>query len=710
MIRIYKYFKAVFLVAGIILLILGLVIGANFKYNTSEVTFTPFEISAGKTASYGNYADYNQTGVVIRGTILQPQEPIYSNGLRPAVFFFHGMFARKEFHYHYAIELARAGFVVIMPDHGGMGDSVGTFKLGWDIIPLVETVIDHLPVLNTTYNLKINKTQVGSTGHSYGGISTTFAGIYRPYNESEGIGVSACASIWTWSNLTETMEYMIGDYGTAAWDLLYLTNMEHVLGDQYVDNILSSIEARNAIDKVNGTKGNFLPPNWLLITSWDDGLVLPEWQMEIMAEACFDESNPSISSNTYYNYIKSNMTYANNFTWNNSGSFENGSMRKIFLPRGTYGFPQGHLTEGFLVPPLVMILDWFGDAFNWNVSDTITRIESDIYDLGATIPFWPAPVQNLIFEMYLGPILIINGLVLMILPLISYIARGRRRDDEYQLAQFRFPKGTTFSWKETLAFTGIFAGVYLISFAPSIYLSSFIKYVIPYIVADALLATGIFRSIIGGVLLIPLLWVLFDRYGQNYKDIGLDLNKKKLIRGAMVGILVPLIFFGLWDFLNVFTVFPTMLPMPSPTMGYWGFVLVLVFVFITAMIEEIYLRGLIQTKLEAKIQESNRLDNRRLKKWIAYFIMVLLSLGVNTLGISSAIFFAVGPNALYGNIFGLNFGALFFIIGLSFYLIPSILNPYIYQRTRSVWACAIFNMIMLGFLFTCRLGLGITTF
>ena len=163
-------------------------------------------------------------------------------GLRPAIIFFHGLFARKEFHYHYAIELAKAGFVVICPDHGGMGESVGYLKLGWDIIPFVMTVIDYLPVLNQTYKLKINGSWIGATGHSYGGVSTTFAGIYRPYNATKGYGISACVSIWTWSNLTQTVEYMVGPFGSAAWDLLRLTNIEKVFNEPYgIQNFIQNL-------------------------------------------------------------------------------------------------------------------------------------------------------------------------------------------------------------------------------------------------------------------------------------------------------------------------------------------------------------------------------------------------------------------------------------------------------------------------------------
>ncbi|MHA1268306.1 MAG: alpha/beta hydrolase family protein [Candidatus Helarchaeota archaeon] len=698
------------------MLIVGLIIGANFKYNQSKVTFTPFQISATETAAYGNYAAYNQTGVVIRGTILQPIVPKYSSGgLRPAVFFFHGLFARKEFHYHYAIELARAGFVVICPDHGGMGDSIGTFKLGWDIIPFVMTLIDYLPVLNATYNLKINGSWVGSTGHSYGGISTLFSGIYRPYNKTTGKGISACASIWTWSNFTETIEYMLSDFGDPAWDLLDLVNIQYILNEPYgFDNLLANIEARNAIDKVNGTTGNYLPPNWLLVTSWDDGLVLPEWQMEIMAAACYNNKNPSINTTTYYNYIKGNITYANNFTWRiPGGSFENGSMRQIFLPRDMYAFPQGHLTEGFLIPPLLMILNWFGDAFNWNVSSAITQIQAEAIDLQSSIPFWPDPIQGIIPQMYLGPILIIFGCVIIVLPLISYLARGKKSDDEYQKFQFQFPKGTPLSNKETLAFVAIIAGIYIVASLPSLIISQVlnIKSIIPYLVADGLVSSWLIRSILALIALVPLLWIWFNRYGQNFTDIGIKFDKKTLLQAIIVGVGVPLIFFGIWDLLNLFTTFPLLIPIASPTMGYFGLILLMAFIFISAVVDEIYLRGLIQTKIDAKIQENDWIThNKRVKKWIAYFLSVLLSLLVNIAAISFALAITVDPAAFQGNIAGTNFAAPLLLLGIAVSLIPSIINPYIYQRTKSIWACALFTMVFLGIFYTSRLGLGLTTF
>ncbi len=715
-IRIYKYFKGIFLIVGIILMTIGVILGANFKYNLSGVTFTPFQISASETAAYGNYAAYNQSGVVIRGTIIQPKIPVYSSGgLRPAVFFFHGLFARKEFHYHYAIELARAGFVVICPDHGGMGDSIGTFKLGWDIIPFVMTVIDHLPALNATYHLRINGSAVGATGHSYGGISTLYAGLYRPYNKTTGRGVSACASIWSWSNFTQTIQYMVSNYGDPPWQLLELVNLQYILADPYgADNMAANIEARNTIDKVNGTSGNYLPPNWLLITSWDDGFVLPEWQIELMANACYDNSNPSLSSSVYYNYIKNNITYANNFTWQKpGGSFKNRSMRQIFLPRDTYGFPMGHLTEGFLVPPLIMLLNWFGNAFNWNVSNEISRIQAEEIDLSRTISFWPAPIQGLVIQMYLGPILIILGLIVSIFPIISYLARGKRSDDEYQISQFTFPKGTSLSTKESLAFIAIFSAIYIGISLPSLLISSYfnIKLLIPYLVADSLASSWLIKSLIGIAILIPILWIYFNKYNQNFTDIGISFDKKKLLYSAIVGIGFPLIFFGLWDLLNLFTTFPLLIPMPSPTVGYLGFAILLLFIFISAIIDELFLRGLIQTKMEAKIQESNRIThNKRIKKWIAYFISVILSLILTLTATLGSLILTVSPAAFLGNIDGTNFATPILLLGVIVSLVPSIVNPYIYQRTRSIWACVFFTTIFLGIFFTSRLGLGLTTF
>jgi len=703
------------LLIGIILIVAGVILGANFKYNLSEVNFINFQISAAETESYGNYAAFNQSGVVIRGTIITPKNPRYdSSGLRPAVFFFHGLFARKEFHFHYAIELARAGFVVICPDHGGMGDSIGYFKLGWDIIPLVMTVIDHLPVLNKTYNLRINGTCVGATGHSYGGISTLYAGLYRPYNKSTGLGVSACVSIWTWANFTQTVQYMVGDFGTAPWNLLNLINMRYVLGDPYgYENFALNVAARDVIDKVNGSTSNCLPPNWLLITAWDDGLVLPEWQMEIMAAACYNNSNPSITKDKYYNDISGNITYANNFTWQKpNGNFKDGSMRKIYLPRDKYGFPMGHLTEGFLVPPLIQLLNWFGQAFNWDVSSAIARIQSESIDLSQWLSFWPDPIQGIILQMYIGPILIILGCLITLLPLISYLARGKQKDDEYQLSQFKFPKGTEFSDKDTLLFIGVFAGLFTVVTLFSLMFSETlnIQTIIPYVVADALVSGWLVRSIILGVALIFLLWFLFQKYEMNFDDIGMKINKQKLIQVLIVGAGAPLIFFGLWN-LNAFTTFPTLIPMPSPTMGYWSVLELFGFILIGALVDEIYLRGLIQTKLEAKIQESTRIThNPRIKKWIGYILSVLLSLIVNSIGLFGSIIIIVGPGAFQGNISGVNFGTPFLLIGILYALIPSIISPYIYQRTRNVYACAIFTMIFLGFFFTSRLGLGVTTF
>ena len=165
------------------------------------------------------------------------------------------------------------------------------------------------------------------------------------------------------------------------------------------------------------------------------------------------------------------------------------------------------------------------------------------------MPFWPDPIPRNIIGLYLGPILIILGLLIMFLPIISYLARGLKKDDEYQSEQFKFPKGTAEPILKTWIYIAIFTLIPLSCGLPSLLIGNLLnlKLMIPYIVADAFISSYIIQTIFTGAILAVIIWYLSKNNGLELKNIGLDFSKDKIIQAIIVGVGAPLIFFGLWD-------------------------------------------------------------------------------------------------------------------------------------------------------------------
>lgn len=714
----YKHLKLIFLVLSVLIMVLGVWISA--RATRSDVVYTPFEINESEVARYGHFASFNMSRTAIRGLILTPKEPVYgSNGLRPAIFFFHGMFARKEAHIHYAMELARAGFVVIMPDHSGQGDSLGTYNLGLDIQALGLTMVDWLlDEGNSTYDLRINPAWIGATGHSYGGATTTMLGANAPDK------ISAAVSIWTWSNLTETVGDIFGIapdkiFESGTWRLISFSNFLLAISEPYgsetKEQLRANLEYRNIYPKLNGTPGNPRPRNWLLITSYDDELTKPERQAEAMAYACANSSDATPLSEQvamYEKYILENVTKNDNNTWTYpGGSFENGTMRRIFLLMNysTSDGTGGHMMEGFYQPPLNMMIRWFGDAWGWDV-------DKYYFDAGkaanVSIPTLKHPIAELSVERFVGYIIFGLGFAILIFPLNSYATKLNKSEEEYQKLQTAVPeKISAMQTKSVLLMVAVYILAYIAGVFPTPSIALWMGITpqllgVPYVVTDVTVILQISRLFT----MLPILAVilLFEKkkFNISYGDIGL--GRGGLGPAVAVGIVLPLFLLLVINIAGFITVFPMVYPAESPSLGYLSAALVMFYFLIIAVFNEVYFRGLMQTKLDSLVMRAKRINNMIVKKWASF--IVCASASVLTIWVASVLSFSPLVSWFEVTRSG-NLAGNLFVLGLNMAIAPSIINTYVYQRTRNITGCILLTTVFFGIWFSSHFfGIGAVAF
>ncbi|MHA2296698.1 MAG: alpha/beta hydrolase [Candidatus Hodarchaeales archaeon] len=143
-----------------------------------------------------------------RGTILSAlflyREPISSP--KPAIVVYHGWGSSKEVALPGAIELARAGFAVLVPDLRGHGESQGVFELGLIEKNDAQIAIDYL--INRP---EVDPESIAISGSSFGGAISLLAAGIDPRIKA-AIAASTPSNMTTWLKerdfrVTERMSY-----------------------------------------------------------------------------------------------------------------------------------------------------------------------------------------------------------------------------------------------------------------------------------------------------------------------------------------------------------------------------------------------------------------------------------------------------------------------------------------------------------------------
>lgn len=704
----YRYFKSIILIIAVIGMFSGTLISSLLIRTNSEAT--DFMIDEKTVQKYGYFSEIGKT--TITGTILKPTgAEIDETKERPCVFVFHGMFMNRFLQMQTAMYLVKSGMYVVMVDHAGQGESMGKYRLGYELEALGKTVIDYFIAEGfKKHNMNADLDALGCNGHSYGGVTSALAGINRDSR------LKAIASIWSWSELPQTVADIMTGVGTKPNDLFdnpiykFLTSLTG-FGDalfydregdysEKPEDVLETLEERNIKDRVNYTQK--LPPNWLLITAENDELTSPDQQIELMAQASwnasanapFTEWEDKISNSIKDNKEWSNLEYSNSSI---RGSFTSRTARSLFLPEGK---PFGHLMEGFLVSAYVKIMEWFGKAFDWEVDQVVNSLKQNGLQTERLGIAGPIPEQAAI--KFGGWIVAIISLILSLPALISLLIRKFRfsgNEEKYQKFINSYDDYSKFRYGGfEMKLIGIAVLIYLAAEFLSILLPMQFglnpKILgIPYIITDALVVILTMRYLIVFPAIMILFYYLVKRIRTpiSLKKIGIPKDKKSILNDIVLGLVIAGIFLVLYNIISFLSLSPRMVPRESPTLGYLGFIFLLGYLLIFFLIDEICFRGIVQSKIHDYIY--TKLQNRAswLKKWLEFGIacgfQMLILLGGTFLGL---IMLLGGlPPVLV---------TVFLIGGFSATFIPSFLSTYIYQRTKRIIPCVISSALILTFL------------
>lgn len=684
----------------------GLIMGATTTRR--GIKYTPFTISEATVGQYGHFENLSRTE--ISGLILEPRAGT-ETALRPCVLYFHGMFVRKEFHIHHAMYLARAGFVVIMVDHAGHGESMGVYRLGLENEAIGLTVLDWVLEPDRLAALRVNASQIGATGHSYGGITTLLLGINRPAQ------VQACVSVWTWNNLTKTAGIIMGVppdelFTDPLWDLLSLTSLPLAFGTNrsgdYVEDPV--VYYQNLADRDAFPRAGFesrQPPNWLLITAEDDTLTTPDEQVTVMAHASYNASADLAWNRTTFQATIAAQVDSTEY-WSNlnetmprafAGNFSAGTARALFLPKNNPPVP--HVVEGLRVDSIVQSIEWFARAFAWDAGSTVDALERTALQL----PGFPYALPRDASLRYVGFFLTLVGLVVAAALGLTRLIKWTRTEREY----LQFQVTPFFPEQETAALAIKVIVVCVAHFSFTI-ISPLVAHAlefsgpnigIPYLIFDAF--TGILLA--QAMFLAPFM-VLFYLAGRQrsqlqWAEVGVE--KNQVPTGLIGGCALAGGSIILYNLCAMALVFPTIWPKESPAYGFAGTYILFAYFALFGLLDEILLRGIVQGCLERAAFRAPRLKGWQAKKWASYLGAVAISLAVNLLGGYVGLVILVGRPIE-------ELLLQFVLVPLFLYaIVTSIVNTYLYQRTKTVIPGVAFTMVFFAFFFSSKL-LGATGF
>ncbi len=190
------------------------------------------------------------TGAEVAARVYKPDSATAENPA-PTVIFTHGLTVNKESYAQYGMELARRGFVVVLPDMLNHGDSEVT---GSDTYLAPYTVSDAYGSYAALRYVKtldyVDQSQIGVAGHSAGGQASN--NMIRLDNEEETQSISAIYLVASdpvykdtdgnWANIYGTRD--VGVYYT-LYDHVYYRGTNEAGEQLGVQEYLSSQEAKS---------------------------------------------------------------------------------------------------------------------------------------------------------------------------------------------------------------------------------------------------------------------------------------------------------------------------------------------------------------------------------------------------------------------------------------------------------------------------------
>ena len=538
--------KKVLLFVSIGLLATGFIFSITFNYILAPCTEHHFQIETNDP----NFGVWGQNGTKIDVVMYQPKPEydIYAEN-RPYVVLVHGILCDKTYMKGASYELCKRGFVAISITARGHGASGGQFASGVYFYNECLGVISWLR--NHSADFKLDNNRIGITGHSMGAVTVTNAAVkdHELGNNWINCTVSVAGPVYN---------YTAGDPGRASADFGVLSRIfstspitfAFFYPQLYAYPNLYDIDTAMRESIIAGRVDNMTPYNYLnIIGELDEGFTTLSAREVVwnMGESAVFTDAPTFAD------LPSGKLY---------GAF-NGSARKLEIVPGV-----DHLWEMNDPRILTCMIQWFENSMNIINSNPIIITEV-------------LRMQSILFT--------ILGICVSIIPFTIYVG------DALRAKNAPIPKAAKeIEEKQTFKLFGLYGGIYAgVSFAvfPVILLFN-----LNYFIATDFLLSNIFIlfGVVQAVFLLTALIVLttFERkkYGETWEDFGLA--RKSLFKSVVFALILFAIYFVIGNLIAT-NHYHNMLPYKIG-----GFLEMLVYLLGIYFVNELFLRGLIQNKLE----------------------------------------------------------------------------------------------------------------
>ncbi|MBD3228174.1 MAG: alpha/beta fold hydrolase [Candidatus Lokiarchaeota archaeon] len=534
--------KKVLLIAGLVPLIIGLIIGLTFNIFLIPSNIEHFQLeTAPEFTFFGEEFEFDCM-------LMQPKSQFNHYGTeRPAIVMVHGFMSSKMYFKGLAYEFNRRGFVVLAITAPGHSASGGGFSPTWENATLsaVKYLRDYSEILH------IDKDRISLIGHSMGAFSVTLAGVIDRELGNNWIN-STIAVGGPFLNITE-------GFGEGFSTFL---GIPYVYPNLWYD---SEVAIQNAV--IEGRTNDTKPYNYMNIIGDKD----QAFSLNSAYELVYGSSSPAFWSAQGVNNkdeIVGGKTY---------GRF-NGTARKLVVLPGI-----GHIIEGQQKTTFVQAINWTENSMKLKTESGYPG-ELDLNTITEDIRVLSIP-------------LMVIGSLIMLLPLTIYIGNWLKSKENKAPENSKEVKSKKM-WMMFLIYGLSFVGVSFLA-APIIHATGLVNLMPTDFLASNIISLPL---LVQGLLMVPVLIVLGyienKKFNIKLNDIGLVKKPKSNMKNALYAIFLVL-------FLYIFLNLALSGSMHNLLIWrVFSFLQLFITIFVAMIIFEIMFRGMIQNKLSRYRKET----------------------------------------------------------------------------------------------------------
>lgn len=652
----------------IILLLIGIIflcISGSFTLNFNVIEDPAYEFQANLYTI--KHPIYGILPVQVDSTFYIPKLEynwyLITQGKMPVIVFVHGFTADKNFFKGLAFEFVRRGFACVTITSRGDHGSGGILGLTYENEAL--TAVDYVEMLaNAGFPFDIGR--IGLIGHSMGAYSVTLAASKDSrINATVAIAgpianMTRGAPIYPITNMTMIdpllLTLLIGESGFNMHRITYFSpGLLPYL--QYSGGYLWESFSGNAVieGKVNGTN----PKNYLNIIGTIDEVFSVFSAQEVLWYMGLKDPPYNIPD---YLHVLRDYLY---------GDFNNGTARKLVtIPMTDHLFEPNHPVTIF-------------ESINW--MEKSMKLTHPIY---GSIEYL---MYQVLFRDSTGEILRVSapwfsmlGMAIVFLPLSSYL--GNWLKSKYTEAKIAKEIEKKKMWFMFLIYGIAFCLISLITM-PVIQALNIVPWT-DFLGSNILHMVLVVQSVLFLPVLIAL--ILYERwkFKENLEDFGL--NPRAFPKSGIFGLALALIIFTILNIVITPTYFNSFITRPE------SFFEIFIYMLFALTVSVILSQGLIQSKLSRYSNVKLRLISRFLPAWKEFLLSSLVSGLIQGIGFGTIFSILLGSSSIIPIISS----PLIFLGCIGVFFVLSLINNWLYRKTRNVLGLILFNSFMISWIST----------